>query len=631
MTLLLNHVPNLTAATFDCIDLEIPESQLINAFLQGREKYPTSHSRLVEKIPEKIPETVFDLFEGSWVPNVHPHKKKLTEILRPTEPSKLNPQALQAVLDAIKVYYPCVAGWHVPARGILLAAPFLYSGDRNDIPDNVNVDISYAYNSVADICAVTDCITSLVYDKYSNPYSFEYMNSHIQRAWQFLLKDTDKKIASVRKFGGIIWSTLYINSEAELFGHIDVYDTGLGHLFLYDSSRRIYGWVEHAECIDWVAMNDACLTKVAEQRKIRKAAKAEAKKQCRYDALGNLLDADTYVKERGSGSSKVRIEARPDPKRVHEPKEIKFAEYEDGKAIIRGEHKVDEEAKVSLAMSNSRYANHTAVGYKFTTNNDDKRGPVIIKLGFLPDTRLSSNKKDLMKHRCDKAEVIAMAHIDYVGGKVIYNFDLQEACSDHDKHFTYTLGKMVQVPDFDGSDIACGRGIHFFFSQTAALHYGSQIPETKGEPIIRDSYDMMSNAVYVTKEGIPAQVSDKDLGYVYVPVTEAAVKIQREWKFNRDMREARANFQQGLAAQQLRSDIPAAAGGGIMQMGEKKEVKDSNREEVKDNNREEDSEIPHLPPGVNFDMVEREEFSLAFVPEQDPLLRTEGMHKRKQG
>lgn len=94
-----------------------------------------------------------------------------------------------------------------------------------------------------------------------------------------------------------------------------------------------------------------------------------------------------------------------------------------------------------------------------------KAGNKIVKLRIPEDALRSS--ATTRKCRCNKAEVIA-----------IYNLDGTEAgetttChSDYDSSFTYEVGKIVEVQDFNTNRWnECTRGIHFFINRQEAINY----------------------------------------------------------------------------------------------------------------------------------------------------------------
>ena len=88
----------------------------------------------------------------------------------------------------------------------------------------------------------------------------------------------------------------------------------------------------------------------------------------------------------------------------------------------------------------------------------------IIKL-LIPDDAKRSSATG-RKCRCNKAEVLAIEEID---GSIS---DVTEVNSDYDLNFVYTVGKIVEVSDFDENRFnECALGIHFFINRQEAVDY----------------------------------------------------------------------------------------------------------------------------------------------------------------
>lgn len=89
----------------------------------------------------------------------------------------------------------------------------------------------------------------------------------------------------------------------------------------------------------------------------------------------------------------------------------------------------------------------------------------IVKLMVPEEARRSSATG--RKCRCDKALVVEIQNVD--GTKA----DVDSVCSNYDKGFVYTVGKMVSVPDFcEDRFKECAAGIHFFINRQEAVKYG---------------------------------------------------------------------------------------------------------------------------------------------------------------
>ena len=70
------------------------------------------------------------------------------------------------------------------------------------------------------------------------------------------------------------------------------------------------------------------------------------------------------------------------------------------------------------------------------------------------------------KCRCDKAKVLSITTPD--GNET----DITSIESNHDHSFIYTVGEVVEVPDFDDDRWnECSTGIHFFINRQEAVDY----------------------------------------------------------------------------------------------------------------------------------------------------------------
>jgi hypothetical protein len=97
------------------------------------------------------------------------------------------------------------------------------------------------------------------------------------------------------------------------------------------------------------------------------------------------------------------------------------------------------------------------IGYKKADNK-------IVMLEILPDARRSS--ATTRKCRCDKAKVLAIQNID---GTVL---DTSSVASSYDSKFIYTVGEIVEEPNFDEDRWnECAPGIHFFINRQEAVDY----------------------------------------------------------------------------------------------------------------------------------------------------------------
>ena len=91
-------------------------------------------------------------------------------------------------------------------------------------------------------------------------------------------------------------------------------------------------------------------------------------------------------------------------------------------------------------------------------------GAFIIKLRVLEDSKRSSAYG--RKCRCSKAEVLEIQNMD---GTKAYRTSV---CSNYDHNFIYTVGKIVEVDDFDEDRWQeCSSGIHFFITRQEAVDY----------------------------------------------------------------------------------------------------------------------------------------------------------------
>lgn len=97
------------------------------------------------------------------------------------------------------------------------------------------------------------------------------------------------------------------------------------------------------------------------------------------------------------------------------------------------------------------------IGYK-------KAGKYIVELEILKDARRCSATS--RKCRCDKAKVLSITTLD--GNET----DITAIESNHDHNFIYTVGEVVEVPDFDDDRWnECSTGIHFFINRQEAVDY----------------------------------------------------------------------------------------------------------------------------------------------------------------
>jgi uncharacterized protein YjbI with pentapeptide repeats len=95
-----------------------------------------------------------------------------------------------------------------------------------------------------------------------------------------------------------------------------------------------------------------------------------------------------------------------------------------------------------------------------------KAHDLIVKLRITQDAKRSSATS--RKCRCSKAEVLEIQTID---GSISKEWSVP---SDRDPLFLYTVGKIVEVPDFDENRWnECSSGIHFFITRAEAVNYGT--------------------------------------------------------------------------------------------------------------------------------------------------------------
>ena len=98
------------------------------------------------------------------------------------------------------------------------------------------------------------------------------------------------------------------------------------------------------------------------------------------------------------------------------------------------------------------------IGFKKVRNN------LIVELEITEDALRSSATR--RKCRCSKAKVLSITNIDGTES------DIDSARSLWDPAFVYTVGKTVEVPDFDINRWnECAPGIHFFISRQEAVDF----------------------------------------------------------------------------------------------------------------------------------------------------------------
>ena len=97
------------------------------------------------------------------------------------------------------------------------------------------------------------------------------------------------------------------------------------------------------------------------------------------------------------------------------------------------------------------------IGYK-------KANGYIVELEILSDARRCS--ATTRKCRCDKAKVLSIQNID---GSMP---DIKKIKSSYDARFIYTVGEIVEEPNFDENRWnECSEGIHFFINRQEAVEY----------------------------------------------------------------------------------------------------------------------------------------------------------------
>ena len=88
----------------------------------------------------------------------------------------------------------------------------------------------------------------------------------------------------------------------------------------------------------------------------------------------------------------------------------------------------------------------------------------IVKLEITEDAKRSSATG--RKCRCSKARVLEIQNMD--GSKA----EVCSVSSRWDRNFVYTVGAVVEVPDFDKNRWnECAAGIHFFINRQEAVNY----------------------------------------------------------------------------------------------------------------------------------------------------------------
>ena len=97
------------------------------------------------------------------------------------------------------------------------------------------------------------------------------------------------------------------------------------------------------------------------------------------------------------------------------------------------------------------------IGYK-------KANEYIVELEILQNARRCSATS--RKCRCDKAKVLS---IQYLDGNIA---SIKSISSEYDSDFIYTVGEIVEEPDYneDRWD-ECSEGIHFFINRQEAVDY----------------------------------------------------------------------------------------------------------------------------------------------------------------
>ena len=126
-------------------------------------------------------------------------------------------------------------------------------------------------------------------------------------------------------------------------------------------------------------------------------------------------------------------------------------------------------AKLSYANLNNIETNMNTIGYSLACPEYGsfigykKANGCLVKLLILENAKRSS--ATTAKCKCDKAKVLDIEDIE-TGEKV------KEASSNYDSDFTYRLGEIVKVDNFDNNRWnECAPGIHFFMDKENALNY----------------------------------------------------------------------------------------------------------------------------------------------------------------
>ena len=97
------------------------------------------------------------------------------------------------------------------------------------------------------------------------------------------------------------------------------------------------------------------------------------------------------------------------------------------------------------------------IGYK-------KANGYIVELEILSDARRCS--ATTRKCRCDKAKVLSIQNSD---GRMA---DIKKIESSYDARFIYTVGEIVEEPNFNEDRWnECSKGIHFFINRQEAVEY----------------------------------------------------------------------------------------------------------------------------------------------------------------
>lgn len=93
-----------------------------------------------------------------------------------------------------------------------------------------------------------------------------------------------------------------------------------------------------------------------------------------------------------------------------------------------------------------------------------KAGDYIVKLLITEDAKRSSATS--LKCRCSKAKVLDIQDVD---GESIENIRVN---SNYNNSFSYEVGKVVEVKDFDENRWnECSTGVHFFIARENAVNY----------------------------------------------------------------------------------------------------------------------------------------------------------------